>query len=111
MSDENSKQGAVAEKRRPPNAGKGRPKGTVNKTTATLKEAILLAAELSGEDGKGRDGLTGYLRRVASEDVKAFCSLLGRVLPTEMRHGGPGGEPLPLVQPVFQINTTPVKKT
>ena len=29
--------------RKPPNAGKGRPKGSVNKTTAEAKEAIALA--------------------------------------------------------------------
>jgi len=59
----------------------GRPKGVPNKATATLKDAILLAAEKTGEDGKGKSGLVGYLKRVAKEDVKAFSSLLGRVLP------------------------------
>lgn len=67
--------------RKPPNAGNGRPRGAVNKTTKTLKEAILRAAELSGRDLKGKDGLVGYLRRVADEDVKAFAGLLGKVLP------------------------------
>jgi hypothetical protein len=49
-----------------------------------LKEAILMAAELSGRDGKGKEGLTGYLRKVADTDVKAFSSLLGRVLPLQL---------------------------
>lgn len=62
----------------------GRQKGTPNKATATLKDAILLAAEQVGFDGKGSEGLTGYLRKVASEDVKAFASLLGRVLPLQV---------------------------
>lgn len=79
-------------KRRPPAAGMGRKKGQVNKTTATLKEAILLAAQDVGEDGKGRGGLTGYLRRVAMEDVKAFSGLLGRVLPLQV--AGEGGGPV-----------------
>lgn len=34
-------------------AGRGRPKGSPNKTTAVLKDAILLAAESVGEDGAG----------------------------------------------------------
>ena len=62
----------------------GRQKGTPNKTTALLKDAILRAAEAVGEDGKGRDGLVGYLKRVATEDVKAFSSLLGKVLPLQV---------------------------
>lgn len=91
-------------RRKPPAAGKGRPKGALNKTTTTLKEAILLAGEQLGQDGKGKDGLTGYLRLVAATDVKAFAGLLGRVLPTEARLSGPNGEPLPaMVAPVLNI--------
>ena len=44
----------------------------------------MLAAEQVGEDGKGTDGLVGYLRRVATEDVKAFAGLLGKVLPMQI---------------------------
>lgn len=72
-------------------AGPGRPKGSQNKTTAALKDAILKAAELEGEDGTGKGKLTGYLRRVAREDVKAFSGLLGKVLPMQVTgdSGGP----------------------
>jgi hypothetical protein len=73
-------------------AGPGRPKGSTNKTTKTLREAILLAAEETGVDGKGKDGLVGYLKRVAREDVKAFSGLLGKVLPLQVT--GAGGGPM-----------------
>lgn len=63
------------------NRGMGRKKGTPNKTTTALKEAILAAASAHGEDDAGTGGLEGYLRKVAREDVKAFSGLLGRVLP------------------------------
>jgi hypothetical protein len=49
-----------------------------------LKEAILLAAELEGSDGEGKDELVGFLRKVAKEDLRAFVSLLGRVLPLQV---------------------------
>lgn len=75
--------------------GAGRPKGSVNKTTTALKEAILLAAEETGEDGAGKDGLIGYLRKVAKEDIKAFASLLGKVLPLQV--GGIDGGPVRVV--------------
>ena len=74
------------------NRGKGRKKGVPNKTTAVLKDAILLAAEQVGEDSNGKDGLTGYLRMVAKTDVKAFAGLVGRVLP--MTIGNDGGSAL-----------------
>ncbi len=70
------------------NRGKGRPKGSTNKTTTALREAILLAATEHGEDDGGKDGLKGYLRKVAREDVKAFSGLLGRVLPLDVNASG-----------------------
>lgn len=68
----------------------GRQKGTPNKTTAALKDAIITAAELVGKDGVGTDGLVGYLQHVASTDVKAFSGLLGKVLPMQLT-GEDGG--------------------
>ena len=61
----------------------GREKGMPNKTTRFLKDAIMLAAELEGRDGNGKDELVGFLRRVADEDLRAFVMLLGRVLPMQ----------------------------
>lgn len=81
-----------AAKKLPPNAGKGRKAGVPNKTTTALKEAILAAGAQSGNDGKGKGGLQGYLKRVADEDVKAFSGLLGKVLPLQIT--GEGGGPV-----------------
>jgi len=58
------------------NAGKGRPKGSENKTTKLLKDAIMGAFEQAGGEA--------YLLNIAHEDPKTFVSLLGRVLPTEI---------------------------
>lgn len=64
---------------KPPNAGKGRVKGTPNKTTALLKDALLQAATNAG----GREGMVGYLTRQADENPGPFMALLGKVLPIQ----------------------------
>ena len=75
--------------------GSGRKKGTPNKTTTVVKDAILVAAGAVGEDGKGKDGLTGYLKTLARDEKKAFAQLLGKVLPTQIT--GDDGGPLEAV--------------
>jgi hypothetical protein len=62
---------------RPPNAGKGRPKGAVNKVTKNLREMILGALDDAGGQA--------YLAEQAHENPPAFMALLGRVLPPEAR--------------------------
>ncbi len=65
---------------RPPNAGKGRPKGSKNKQPALLKEALLEAATQAGGD----DGLVGYLLTQARSNPQSFLPLLGKVLPMQI---------------------------
>jgi len=59
--------------------GPGRPKGSPNKTTALLKDAILQAAEAAD-----KDGLIGYLTVQANQNPGPFMSLLGKVLPMQI---------------------------
>jgi hypothetical protein len=61
---------------------RGRPRGSVNALSRVVKDCIILAGELEG----GKEGLVGYLRKVARKDPKTYCALLGRVLPLEV-HG------------------------
>lgn len=70
-------------KRLPPAAGKGRPKGAKNKTTALLKDAILKAAEQAGNK-VGDQGLVSYLEAQAVQNPGPFMSLLGKVLPMQV---------------------------
>lgn len=65
------------------NMGKGRPKGSPNRTTALLKDAILKAAEQAGNK-LGKEGLVSYLEAQATESPAAFLSLLGKVLPMQV---------------------------
>jgi hypothetical protein len=76
---EDTKEVTSSERRKPPAAGMGRPKGSLNKTTALLKDAILLAAQKAGGDGE--DGLVNYLQVQAQTNPGPFMSLLGKVLP------------------------------
>jgi hypothetical protein len=55
----------------------GRKKGTPNKISGALKDAILEAAEKAG----GEEGIVGYLVVQAHANPVAFMSLLGKVLP------------------------------
>ena len=58
----------------------GKPKGTPNKITVALREAILAAGEAAGGEG----GLTAYLTRLALENSSAYAGLLAKVLPTTL---------------------------
>lgn len=69
--------------------GPGRPKGSQNKTTALLKDAILRAAEIAGNK-VGSEGLVSYLAEQAEENPGPFMSLLGKVLPMQVT-GEDGG--------------------
>jgi uncharacterized protein DUF5681 len=65
----------------------GRKKGSKNKMTVALREAILQALEAAG----GEEGAVGYLRRLAVENSSAFASLLGKTLPTTLQASESGG--------------------
>ena len=68
--------------------GAGRPAGSVNKTTATVK-ALLLAVN------EGMGGEKAMLRW-ARENPTEFYKLLGRLIPQE--HSGPDGGDIPIKQ-------------
>lgn len=65
------------------NAGKGRPKGSVNKTTAAIKDMVMSALDEAG-------GIE-YLVTQSRENPTAFLTLVGKVLPLQVtgEDGGP----------------------
>lgn len=75
----------------------GRKKGTPNKTTALLKDAILKAAENAG----GQQGLVGYLQTQAVVNPQSFLPLLGKVLPMQVT-GEDGGAIGVVFQTVYE---------
>ena len=54
----------------------GRKKGGANKITADVRQAIMEAFSILG----GAE----YLRKVATEDPKAFCTLQGKLVPVKV---------------------------
>lgn len=78
--------------------GAGRPKGSPNKTTALLKDAILKAADKAG----GKDGLVGYLTSQARANPQSFLPLLGKVLP--MQVAGDPDNPLHVVTSIRLVS-------
>ena len=64
----------------------GRQKGTPNRLTADLKSAVLGA--LAAKGGQK------YLEKVAEQDPRTFCTLLGKVLPLQLQ--GDPANPLTL---------------
>ena len=70
----------------------GRVKGTPNKLTAGIKEAIRDALEIAG----GVDYLVG----VARDNPAVFCGLVGKAMPLQVTGDGGG----PLVIEIVQFN-------
>lgn len=58
------------------NAGKGRPKGSINKTTAAVKDMVVAALDKAG-------GIT-YLLEQAEANPTAFLTLVGKVIPLQL---------------------------
>lgn len=79
-----------SEKRKPPAAGKGRPKGAVNKLTKTIREAV----EISFNQIGGAD----WLAKMADEQPVAYMTLLGKVLPQQIEHAGKDGGAIQMEQ-------------
>ena len=73
--DNDTKIVPVTEKRRPPRAGMGRPRGAQNVMTKTVKEMLLGALdELGGQQ---------WLIEQAKTEPRAFMTLLARLIPAE----------------------------
>jgi hypothetical protein len=82
---------------RPPNAGKGRPKGVPNKLTTELKDMILTALANAGG--------VEYLKEQADKNPHAFLTLVGKVLPLQVT--GENGKDLIPPSITFAITQAP----
>ena len=64
-------------RRKPPRAGMGRPKGSPNKITKTIREALEAAFHEAGAEE--------YLLRQAEANPQAFMTLLAKLLPAQIQ--------------------------
>jgi hypothetical protein len=62
----------------------GRAKGTPNKTTTLLKDAIIEASVRLGRDGKGKDGTVGYLMWLGRNEPAVYGRMLEKILPMQL---------------------------
>ena len=64
-----------------------------NGRNARLPRAVVEGATLVGEDGKGKNGLAGYFKRLARHHPQAMANLSGKLLPfpDEDSETGPNG--------------------
>lgn len=95
MTEPTAKVGAESRKRakspargsKPGERRGGRQKGTPNKLTKTVKEAIEVAFDEIGGPA--------YLVKMSKEQPTAFLTLLGKIIPTQLQHTSPDGSMSP----------------
>lgn len=80
--------------------GAGRQKGSKNKLTVLLKDAILQAAELEGSDRHGKGGLVGFLRMYSRKHPVVYGRLMEKLLPYQLT--GKDGSPMQVVHTTKQ---------
>ena len=62
----------------------GRKKGTPNRLTTEIREMIIAAFTELGADGRGAEGLKGFIKLIGREDLKSAAMLLRAVLPMQV---------------------------
>lgn len=72
------------------NAGKGRPKGSANKTTQAAKDAIAQAAEELG----GADRLVAWVKEDPANEKVFWGTIYPKLLPLQVNGAGENGEHL-----------------
>lgn len=74
-------------KPKPPNAGRGRPKGATNKTTRIAKDAIAFAANEMG----GGERLVAWMKEDAKNESAFWTTIYPKLLPLQLtgEDGGP----------------------
>lgn len=91
MTAPDSKKVPDSGKRKPPAAGKGRPKGALNKTTLAAKDAIAQAADKLG----GAERLVAWAKEDPTNERIFWGTIYPKLLPLQV--SGEGGGPVKLI--------------
>lgn len=75
-------------KDKPPRAGRGRPKGAVNKTTRIAKDAIAYAADALG----GGERLVNWAKEDPKNEAAFWTTIYPKLLPLQVNGPGENGE-------------------
>ena len=67
-----------------PKRGRGRPKGARNYFTRDLQEATTNAVNRYGEDGRGKNGMEGFVFSMCSQNPEKVLDLLRAFLPRQV---------------------------
>lgn len=78
----------IVTNRKPPNAGKGRPKGAQNKTTVAAKEAIQQVFNSLG----GPEALEKWVRSDPDNEKAFYVQVWPKLLPLQVNGPGANGE-------------------
>ena len=92
MSD--NKELQPVDKRKPPSAGRGRKKGELNKTTRTVKEAIIAAADALG----GAERLTAWAKEDPANERAFWATIYPKLLPLQVTGEGGGALQVQIVR-------------
>lgn len=79
----------------------GRQKGTPNKHSRVIKDAVLEAAHRAG----GEEGLVGYLYQQALANPAQFLALLGKAMPLQVT--GEDGAPIEQIHRIERVIVRP----
>ena len=71
----------------------GRKAGVPNKTTRSVKDALMRALEATAEDG-GEEFFTG----LRDSDPKTFATLVGKLIPNQTHVSGDDGGPVVVIR-------------
>jgi hypothetical protein len=64
--------------------GSGRKKGQANTLTRFSRDAIIEGLSRYGSDGKGKDGLVGFVLAAVRKDIRNGVTMLGTITPKQL---------------------------